>query len=96
MKSFFLLFHLLLLARAGYGQPRVWLIGTAHEATKYVTADSVLLALHRLQPDVILLELEAQYFTQEFRFDTAKYPLKEYLVTNENRASYRYPSAGPF
>lgn len=90
MKCFLLLFQLLLLASVGYGQNRVWLIGTAHEETKYVTPDSLLLALNRIQPDVILMELEAQHFTKGFRFDTTKYPLKDYLVTNENKASYRY------
>jgi hypothetical protein len=89
MKSFLLLFHLLL-ASVGYGQNRVWLIGTAHEATKYVTADTLLRALNRIQPDVILMELEAQHFTKDFQYDTVKYALKEYLVNNENRASYLY------
>lgn len=89
MKFFLLLLHLLL-AIAGYGQNRVWLIGTAHEETKYVNADSLLLALNKIQPDVILMELEAKHFTKDFQFDTTKYPLREYLVTNENRASYQY------
>lgn len=89
MKCFLVLFHLLL-ASAGYGQRRVWLIGMAHEAKKYVTADSVLRALNRIQPDVVLLELEAKHFTKEFQFDTTRYPLKDYLVTNENKASYNY------
>jgi hypothetical protein len=89
MKSFFLLFHLLL-ASAGYGQKRVWLIGTAHEETKYVNADSLLRVLNSIQPDVILMELEAKHFTKDFQFDTTKYSLKEYLVTNENKASYQY------
>jgi hypothetical protein len=89
MRSFFLLFHLLL-ASTGYGQKRVWLIGTAHEETTYVNADSVLRVLNSIQPDVILMELEAKHFTKDFQFDTTKYSLKDYLVTNENRASYQY------
>lgn len=69
----------LLLAYASYGQSQVWLIGTAHEEKKYVNADSLLRALTRIKPDVILMELEAKHFTQDFKFDTTKYPLKDYL-----------------
>jgi hypothetical protein len=36
------------------------------------------------------MELEAKHFTKDFKFDTTKYPLKDYLVTNESRASYTY------
>ena len=89
MKFLLLLLHLLITC-AGYGQNRVWLIGTAHEETKYVNADSILTVLTRIKPDVILMELEAKHFTKDFKFDTARYSLKEYLVTNENRASYQY------
>lgn len=80
----------LLLAYAGYGQSQVWLIGTAHEEKTYANADSLLRVLNKIKPDVILMELEAKHFTQDFKFDTATYPLKDYLVTSENRASYTY------
>jgi hypothetical protein len=89
MKSILLL-ATLLLTYPSYGQNRVWLIGTAHEEQKYVNADSLLTVLTRIKPDVILMELEAKHFTKDFTFDTTKYPLKDYLVTNENRASYTY------
>lgn len=79
----------LLLAYTSYGQRQVWLIGTAHEEKKYVNADSLLLALNRIKPDVILMELEAKHF-KDFKFDTTAYPLKDYLATDENRASYTY------
>jgi hypothetical protein len=46
--------------------------------------------LTSLKPDVILLELEAKHFTKDFQFDTTKYPLKDYLVSNETKASYTY------
>jgi hypothetical protein len=89
MKSILLL-ATLLLTYSSYGQNRVWLIGTAHEEQEYINADSLLRALNRLKPDVILMELEAKHFNKDFTFDTTKYPLKDYLVTNENRASYTY------
>lgn len=89
MKVVLLLIYLLL-AYTSYGQSQVWLIGTAHEEKKYVNADSLLIALTRIKPDVILMELEAKHFTKDFKFDTTKYPLKDYLVTSENRASYTY------
>jgi hypothetical protein len=89
MKSILLL-ATLLLTYPSYGQNRVWLIGTAHEEQQYVNADSLLTVLTSIKPDVILMELEAKHFTKDFTFDTTKYPLKDYLVTNENRASYTY------
>lgn len=89
MKSILLL-ATLLLTYPSYGQNRVWLIGTAHEEQQYVNADSLLRALTSLKPSVILMELEAKHFTTDFTFDTTKYPLKDYLVTNENKASYTY------
>ena len=85
-----LLLATLLLTYPSYGQNRVWLIGTAHEEQKYVNADSLLRVLTSIKPDVILMELEAKHFAKDFTFDTTKYPLKDYLVTNENRASYTY------
>jgi hypothetical protein len=85
-----LLLVTLLTAYASYGQQRVWLIGTTHKERQYVNADSILLALNRVRPDVILMELEAKHFTKDFKFDTATYPLKDYLVTDENKASYQY------
>jgi hypothetical protein len=88
--KFILLLVNLLLAYTSYGQKRVWLIGTAHEEKKYVNADSLLRVLNRIKPDLILLELESKHFTKEFKFDTATYSLKDYLVRNENSASYMY------
>ncbi|RZL16746.1 MAG: hypothetical protein EOO62_00340 [Hymenobacter sp.] len=89
MKSLLLL-ATLLLTYPSYGQNRVWLIGTAHEERKYVNADSLLRVLTSVKPDVILMELETKHFTKDFKFDTTTYPLKDYLVTSENRASYTY------
>lgn len=80
----------LLLAYTSYGQSQVWLVDTAHEEKKYVDTDSLLIVLNRIKPDVILMELEAKHFTKDFKFDTTKYQLKDYLVTSENRASYTY------
>jgi len=73
-----------------YAQSKLWLIGTAHEKTNYITPDTLLKIFNKIQPDVILLELEQKHFNKEFQYDTSKYPLKDYLVNNENIASYNY------
>lgn len=87
-KLFFLLS--LLIPGTGYSQHKVWLIGTAHEATNYINPDSITAALNKIKPDVILIELEDKHFTRDFQFNTSEYPISDYLTTNENIASYKY------
>ncbi|MBC3539335.1 hypothetical protein ACFSC6_17495 [Rufibacter sediminis] len=80
----------LLIATISYGQTKVWLIGTAHEENKYINPDSLLNIFHTIKPDLILLELEDEHFTKDFQYNVEKYPLKYFLTTNENIASYKY------
>ncbi len=85
-----LLIFALLSNLASYGQSEVWLIGTAHKETNYINPDTLLNIFDKIKPDVVLLELEEKHFTKGFNFDVSKYPLKDYLVNNENIAGYKY------
>ena len=89
MKVLFLVFTLLITS-IGYGQSSIWLVGTAHEKNNYINPDTLTAALNRIQPDLILIELEDKHFDKEYNFDTSKYPIGDYLTTNENIASYKY------
>ncbi|RYX82130.1 hypothetical protein EON73_04450 [bacterium] len=80
----------LLLASGAYCQNTVWLIGTAHEKNNYINADSLTNIFNKIKPDLLLLELEEKHFTKDFKYDTTKYPLKDYLTSNENIAAYNY------
>ena len=71
-----------------YGQKQIWLIGTAHEEKNYINADSLTYALNKIKPDLILIELEEKYFTEDYQLNLEKYP--DLLSTNENIASYKY------
>jgi hypothetical protein len=71
-----------------YGQKQIWLIGTAHEEKNYINVDSLTYALDKIKPDLILVELEEKYFTEDYQFNLEKYP--DLLSTNENIASYKY------
>ena len=44
--------------------------------------------LLRVQPDVVLMELDSTFFDKNFRFDLEKYP--DLLSTNENIGAHRY------
>ncbi len=79
---------LLITASICYGQKQIWLIGTAHEEKNYINVDSLTYALDKIKPDLILVELEEKYFTEDYQFNLEKYP--DLLSTNENIASYKY------
>ena len=89
MRKIFLIFSLLTTS-VGYSQNKIWLIGTAHKEEIFINPDSLTAALNKVQPDLILLELEDGHFTKDFNFNTAKYPLEDFLNGNENIASYKY------
>ncbi len=80
----------LLSTSLGYSQNKIWLIGTAHKEENYINPDSLITALNKVRPDIILLELEDEHFTKDFKFNTAKYSLEEFLNGNENIAGYNY------
>lgn len=67
----------------------LYILGTAHEPTKYINADSIVSAMGHIRPDVILCELEAVYFTSDYRFDLDKYP-DLLTASQENAAAYHY------
>jgi hypothetical protein len=80
----------LLTTSIGYSQNKIWLIGTAHKEESYINPDSLIAALNKVKPDLILLELEDEHFTKDFKFNTAKYSLEDFLNGNENIAGYKY------
>ncbi len=88
--KFKLLNFFLLISIFSYSQNKIWLIGTAHEENNYINPDSLTIIFNKIKPDVILLELEDKHFTKDFQFNTKKYPLVDFLTTNENIASYNY------
>ena len=71
-----------------YGQNTVWLIGTAHEEKDYINPDSLIFALEKVKPDIILIEMEEKFFTHDYRFNLVEDP--DLLSTNENIASHKY------
>lgn len=70
------------------GQAEVCIVGTKHDPCPYFNSDSVYAILSRVQPDVVLIELDSSFFDRDFRFDLEKYP--DLLSTNENIGAYRY------
>ena len=70
------------------GQIEVCLVGTKHNPCTYFNSDSVYAILLRVQPDVVLMELDSTFFDKNFRFDLEKYP--DLLSTNENIGAHRY------
>ena len=88
MKKVLIILLFLVVVSISYGQKQIWLIGTAHEEKDYINADSIIYALNKINPDLILVELEAKYFTKDYRFNLELYP--DLLSTNENIASHNY------
>lgn len=85
-----LLFFSIFISLISYAQNEIWLIGTAHEENNYINPDSLTNIFNKIKPDLILIELEETHFTKDFKFNTEKYPLDDFLTTNENIASYHY------
>lgn len=70
------------------GQTEVCLVGTKHEPCAYFNSDSVYAILLRVQPDVVLMELDSSFFDNHFCFNLEKYP--DLLSTNETIGTHRY------
>lgn len=87
-KSLILCLILLSCLCSAQGQTEVCLVGTKHEPCAYFNSDSVYAILSRVQPDVVLIELDSSFFDKKFRFNLEKYP--DLLSTNENIGAYRY------
>ncbi|MDK7674937.1 hypothetical protein QP547_03825 [Weeksella virosa] len=88
-KNLFLIL-ILLISTISYAKNEIWLIGTFHEENHYMTPDSLTIIFNKIKPDLILIELEEKHFTKDFNFNTEKYPIEDFLTTNENIASYHY------
>lgn len=85
-----LLFFSIFISLISYAQNEIWLVGTAHEQNNYINPDSLIIIFNKIKPDLILIELEEIHFTKDFKFNTEKYSLDDFLTTNENIASYHY------
>ena len=83
----FCLFILCSLCRM-QGQTEGCRVGTKHNPCTYFNSDSVYAILLRVQPDVVLMELDSTFFDKNFHFDLEKYP--DLLSTNENIGTHRY------
>lgn len=52
------------------GENRVLLVGTVHNATQNVNADSIYNLLLKFKPDIILMELDSTFFYDDFTYKT--------------------------
>jgi len=67
----------------------LYVIGTSHKNTNFENTDTLINILNKIKPDVILIELDSSFFTDNFDFDTKEYP--DILESsNENNAVYIY------
>lgn len=73
-----------------YSQTELCIVGTVHEERTYFNSDSVYNILLRIKPNLILIELDSSFFTNDFHFDLEKYP--DLLSTNENIGTQKYHS----
>ena len=81
---------LLLCALSAHSRTELIIVGTAHEERPYINSDSIYNILVKLKPDVVLIELDSTFFTEDFHFDLQKYP--DLLSTNENIGAERFQS----
>jgi len=91
MKMKCLVFLLFLFSNSiynAYSQTEICIVGEFHEERTYMNADSIYNILSRIKPDVILVELDSSFFTNDFLFDLDKYP--DLLSSNQNIGSEKY------
>ncbi|MBA9076850.1 hypothetical protein [Rufibacter quisquiliarum] len=91
MKKFIAVVFALLAAVGSHAQRKqteIVVIGNIHQAVPNYNADTLLQMMERIQPDLILHEVDSSFFTKDFRF---KAPSKE----NEQNASVRYLQKHP-
>lgn len=70
------------------GQTNFYIVGTVHDRTKNFNPDSVLNILTKLNPDLILMELDSSFFDNSFN-------LKKRIRTNETLGVAKYISKHP-
>lgn len=63
-------------------------LGMVHFATKQINADTIYAAIKKIQPDIILLELDSSFFTSDFS-------LKKLFDENEITATAKYIKGNP-
>lgn len=73
-----------------YSQTELCIVGTFHNESSYINSDSIYNILLKAKPDIILIELDSTFFTDNFNFDLNKYP--DLLSTNENIGAEKYHS----
>lgn len=72
---------------------KVYVVGTTHAEHKFINPDILENLLLKINPDVVLVELDSSFFTKEYQFDLQKYP--DLLSTNENISIYNYFQKNP-
>ena len=73
-----------------HSQTELCIVGTVHEEQSFFNSDSIYNILVRVKPDVVLIELDSSFFTEDFRFDLIRHP--DLLSTNENIGAEKYHS----
>ena len=91
MKLLFLILLLLsILSQTAFSQTELCIVGTNHEERSYFNSDSVYNILIKMNPNVVLIELDSAFFTDDFHFNLKKYP--DLLCTNKNIGAEKYQS----
>jgi hypothetical protein len=72
-----------------FGQTKVCLIGELHEENEIINPDTLINILKKIKPDVILIELDSQFFTSNFDFNLDLVLDPDSMSGNQNVASYR-------
>ena len=68
--SFFMLIVVCCSCNTSPQEPAVLLVGTVHNATNKVNADSIYKVLEQFRPDMILIELDSSFFYDDFTYKT--------------------------
>lgn len=84
MKNIFLIFiAYIILASCNKKQTELILLGTVHQSVDNFTPDSLYYLLERIDPDLILFEVDSSFFTTDFRF-------KKTWNSNENISTIKF------
>ncbi|MCC9136782.1 hypothetical protein ACFSKU_10240 [Pontibacter silvestris] len=71
MKNLLMTLFTLLIAFYSFGQQKeteITVIGTIHQAASNFNPDTLYEILERIKPDIILIEIDSSFFTEDFRF----------------------------
>lgn len=92
-KTLILIFFVFFLQTINGQKSRVFVVGTPHTEQKFINPDTLENLLAKIEPNVILIELDSGFFTKDFKFNLEKYP--DLLSTNENISIYNYSKNYP-